>query len=259
MHGVDHLMSVVPSLSRAADAAERLGFTVTERGVHAGRGTSNHLIVLPGCYWELLTVEEETAHNAHIRETQTRPGLLGFALQASTVEAGRRSAGLRGLQVDAPIEVGRPMPGDGRSAQFRIGRTRTGVRFDGFFFYCQHLTPELVWRPEVMDHPNGATSLIAIDVVTGDVRGAARFLSQVVGAPARFRGADATLQVEGVQIRIATTERYVGQHPGAPCAITPGRLGAFVGRHSRGGCGRRAAELLAAGGVSMRETSGGLT
>src|SRR3546814_6879817 len=44
-------------------------------------------------------------------------------------------------------------------------------------FICQHLTPELVWRPEWCVHPNGASGLIAMTSVVKEDRKSTRLNS----------------------------------------------------------------------------------
>jgi hypothetical protein len=40
--------------------------------------------------------------------------------------------------------------------------------FDGRVYFCQHFTPELVWRPEWQSHPNGALALTRVVLAVSD-------------------------------------------------------------------------------------------
>jgi hypothetical protein len=39
---------------------------------------------------------------------------------------------------------------------------------DMLLFYCEHCTPELVWRPELHAHPNGACGIDAVGVAVAE-------------------------------------------------------------------------------------------
>src|SRR5215208_3677890 len=55
-----------------------------------------------------------------------------------------------------------------RDARFRTTRLDPGKIAMGRVYFCEHLTPELVWRPEWQTHPNGARAIARIVVATGD-------------------------------------------------------------------------------------------
>jgi hypothetical protein len=55
---------------------------------------------------------------------------------------------------------------------------------------CQHLTPELIRRPEWLEHPNTVSGVVAITAMVGDVHA-------VRGAHARLFGEDAITQTPG--------------------------------------------------------------
>ncbi|MGH6633269.1 MAG: VOC family protein [Sphingopyxis sp.] len=197
-------MSVVPDLAAAADAARRIGFTVTDRGVHSGRGTSNHLIVLPDCYWELLAVDEPTPFNGRVREALSHPGLFGCALATRDIARDRERTLAAGIPTDAPVAFVRPVDIDGsvREAGFRTAQLRPHEPFDGYFFFCEHRTPELVWRSEWMRHPNGALRIHGVDVAAGAPATAGALLGRLFGAPFTATGDEGRIELGAIRLGI---------------------------------------------------------
>ena len=51
----------------------------------------------------------------------------------------------------------------------------------GRVYFCEHLTPELVWRPEWQRHANGAQSIARVVVATGEPRRTASLFSTLFG------------------------------------------------------------------------------
>ena len=106
MRTIDHLFAVVSDLDAAAAQMRDMGFNLTDHGSHPGRGTANHLITLPGCYWELLAVTKPMASNA--------VHCIGWAFGKSGSYAGRRGP-FQSLELAART----PAPGSGLNIKFR--------------------------------------------------------------------------------------------------------------------------------------------
>jgi hypothetical protein len=179
---IDHLFSVTTDRERARAALAQMGFELTARGEHPGRGTSNHLMFFGRCYWELLSVDQPGPSNmmllgrGHV--------LVGCALR--TEDVARDAAAARGLgaEADPPESLTRPVMLDGhwRTARFMTAALRTQAPIDAYLFFCQHLTPELVWPREPPKHPNGAFRLRALQVVGPSVEAAERGLHPLLGS-----------------------------------------------------------------------------
>ena len=54
----------------------------------------------------------------------------------------------------------------------------------GRVYFCEHSTPELVWRPEWQSHPNGARAIARVIVATGEPRRTASLFGALFGADA---------------------------------------------------------------------------
>ena len=158
---------LVADLERGRAALEALGFQLTGRGEHAHFGTANHLVVFDRTYLELLSVVEARAENAFLRERAAHaPGFCALAL--ATNDAACEAARLRrlGLLANDPIDFGRPVlvGGNALEAQFRVVTWDSDAHSGVMAFYCEHRTPQLIWRPAWQRHPNGARGLTAVTI-----------------------------------------------------------------------------------------------
>ena len=61
---------------------------------------------------------------------------------------------------------------------------RPGQDRDGPRYFCEHLTLDLVWRPEWQTHPNGAGAVARVVVTTGDPRRTAQLFRGLFGGDA---------------------------------------------------------------------------
>jgi catechol 2,3-dioxygenase-like lactoylglutathione lyase family enzyme len=160
---IDHLVIRVADLDAGQKLFERLGFTLTPRGFHAGRGSANHTAPLPsGNYFELIYVPPGA--DAPFPERPEGPVALALEPTNSQVVYGELAA--LGYEVDPPRDLARPvhLPEGAREARFiNVGFPPIAPQAIGFFA-CQHLTRDLVWRPEWEQHANGAERVSEIIV-----------------------------------------------------------------------------------------------
>lgn len=143
------MVIAVRDLDAAAASFTALGFTLTPRGHHS-IGSRNHCIMLGSTYIELLVAP--AAHPWLDYYRAFGEGLAAIAL--STRDANATYQELKGVGAKAPMDLSRPV--EGGVARFRL------VQIDGSpqVFFVQHLTRELVWRPEWQTHANGAAELV---------------------------------------------------------------------------------------------------
>jgi catechol 2,3-dioxygenase-like lactoylglutathione lyase family enzyme len=152
---IDHLVIRVADLDVGQKLFERLGFTLTPRGFHAGRGSANHTAPLPsGNYFELIYLPPGA--DAPFPDRPEGPVALALApTDSHTVHA---ELAALGYHVDPPRDLARPvhLPEGTREARFiNLNFPPIAPQAVGFFA-CQHLTRDLVWRPEWEGHANGA-------------------------------------------------------------------------------------------------------
>lgn len=178
--GVDHIFLLVKNLEESAEQYQRLGFTLSPRGLHSKeKGTGNYTIMFPEDYFELLGIVAETPGNLHQREKLAAQGEGLHAVACRIDNARDAKAALTGLGIETgdvgvfsrPVEL--PNGGEGVAAFETVSFSDSEVP-QGMVFMCQHKTRETVWLPELIEHANGANGLSAIIAVSDEPETAAR-------------------------------------------------------------------------------------
>ena len=208
---LDHV--VVDVRHRIDEAMRRfsaLGFQLTPRGRHT-LGSVNHLAMFAADYLELLGFAEDGATRPEI--TRFPVGLNGLVFKTADAGAVYRQAEATGLPVLPVQSFSRPVALDGamRDARFRTIRLDPDKITIGRVYFCEHLTPDLVWRPEWQTHPNGASAIARVVVATADPRRTAGLFRDLFGG-------DALADRDGRQVMAAGTAQVELTPPNAVTA-----------------------------------------
>lgn len=184
IEGIDHVLVAVRDLEAARERWQKLGFTLTPRGRHIGWGTANYCIMFERGYVELIGIVDAAQFTNNLDAfLAEREGLLGLAFasgdsartHAALAAAGLHPEGPKDLRRALELPEGEVMPAF--SLVFLPPEETPG--FSAFF--CQHLTPELLRRPEWLRHDNGARALTAVTVVADEPAALARGWAPVFG------------------------------------------------------------------------------
>jgi hypothetical protein len=201
---LDHI--VIDVRDRIDEAARRfgeLGFQLTPRGHHT-LGSSNHLAMFATDYLELLGFGPGGATRAEIEPFPI--GLNGLVFKADDAERVHRHALAAGLPIQPVQSFSRPviLAGETRDARFRTTRLDPKRVPMGRVYFCEHLTPDLVWRPEWQSHPNGARAIERVVVATPEPqRTAALFQSLFGQTPAAVPGGRLAVTAGAARIELA--------------------------------------------------------
>ena len=225
----DHIViNTLFDMDRAAALMERLGLTVTPRGYHS-LGSINHLMVFEGGYLELVGLPLGT--DILRRDVLESPlGLNGLVFQAKEVDAIIGPLRDSGLAMLPPQDFSRPATIDGveQLVRFRTTRTAPELFAAGRVYYCQHYTPELVWRREWMTHANGCNGLRELVVVTTAIETDVSRYAKAAQAPAKRRDNDVwTVDLaDSFRITLMSPARYHERY-GEFCVEADGRTSFF--------------------------------
>jgi catechol 2,3-dioxygenase-like lactoylglutathione lyase family enzyme len=195
---LDHVViDVRDQIDEAARYFSGLGFQLTPRGRHT-LGSVNHLAMFTTDYLELLGFGQDGATRLEIAPFPV--GLNGLVFKTADAEAVHRRAAAAGLPVLPVQAFSRPVTLDGatRDARFRTTRLDPTKVAMGRVYFCEHLTPDLVWRPEWQTHPNGARAIARVVVATGDPRRTALLFRDLFGG-------DSLSERDGRQVMAAGT------------------------------------------------------
>jgi len=179
----DHAVVMVRDrLDDIAPHFEQQGFLLSDKSVH-NLGSCNRLIALDSTYIELLgwppgapPARKEIADSAF--------GLEALVFRTYDADATHARLKSEGFEVNPVQALTRPalVAGQEMQASFQTVRFAEqplpGIRM----YFCQHLTPECVWVPELMAHPNGARRIESIEVRAAEEQAVAWRLGVITDA-----------------------------------------------------------------------------
>lgn len=240
----------MPDLDAAARLLEKVGLSFTPISHHSisGKpaGTSNRCVMLEQGYLEILCPTLDTPHAQRVRGLMSRYDgvhLACFGTPDAAFEHQRLAA--HGFEPEPLVALERNIP-SGEKLQFRVVYVPPGKMPEGRVQYCEHLTPEHLWKPEYVN----PLRLEEIYVVADDpVETAARW--------ARFSGLLPRPQGETVALETARGKVVIGERktfaflanvPPAP-GIAGYRMGCGDPDRMLGSCSRA--------GLAVRECARG--
>ena len=194
---IDHLViNVHRNLPAAKGLFEQLGFMLTPMGRHT-MGSINHLMVFGDDYIEVIGLPADGT----VGRSELLEGPVGMdGLVFKTNDADKTHARLDAAREPLlPVQsFSRPVELDGRmiDARFRTVRFESARFSAGRVYFCQHFTPELVWRKAWQTHACGVTGIAALLIVSTQPQADARQYAVVAGGVAR-RGAHGEFRIDG--------------------------------------------------------------
>lgn len=151
---VDHLGHFVPDLDAAARLLDGLGLASTPVSHHriSGKpaGTANRCVMLEEGYLEILCPTLDTPHAQRVRGLMARYAgvhLACFGTPDAAFEHQRLAA--HGFRPEL-IDLGRTID-TGEELRFRVVYVAPGKMPEGRVQYCEHLTPEFLWKKKLVN------------------------------------------------------------------------------------------------------------
>jgi hypothetical protein len=221
--GIDHIIVGVRDLEQARMCWTRLGFLLSPRGRHIGQGTANYCVMFGSDYVELLGIVDA---NDFVQRLDAflaqREGAMAAAF-APAADPQEVHAALLRLQLhpSEPRALARQLElTDGtvvpRFSLITLAKEET-PGLDSFI--CAHLTPELMRRPEWLDHPNGVHRLKGIHVLVENTTALLEPYDKLFGIQ-QVTTTDAVVSIHIGRHRIvfSTPDDFLTMHP----ALDPG-------------------------------------
>ncbi|CAF0840240.1 unnamed protein product [Adineta steineri] len=175
MDRIDHIViNTQDRIDEAVAFFERMGFITTPRGYHS-IGSINHIIVFKTDYLELIGYPVGKSLEQLPQLVQGPAGLTGMALKVDNSDQMRDALIAHGLTPQPTFDLSRPLDlGNGKMAdvKFRVTTLKPNSIPGSDVFYCQHITPELVWRPEWQTHTNGCIGMTRLSINVNDPKAA---------------------------------------------------------------------------------------
>ena len=178
---LDHV--VIDARDRIDEAMrcfQSLGFQLTPRGRHT-LGSVNHLAMFATDYLELLGLAADGAIRPEIMRFPV--GLNGLVFKTADADLVHDQAAAAGLPVMPVQSFSRPVALESgmQDARFRTTRLDPAQVAMGRVYFCEHQTPDLVWRPEWQAHPNGGYAIARVVVATANPQRTASLFRSLFG------------------------------------------------------------------------------
>jgi Glyoxalase-like domain len=191
--GLDHVVILVRDLADARARLARVGFRPTPRGAHSAHmGTANSTIVFgDGTYLEALGVLQPTENNLAVRSVLAeREGPYGLAFKTDDADAAAAEFAEAGIGPGVALEFARPveLPSGPRDAAFRVARTDPERTPGTWLFVCQHRTPEVTWRADYIEQPNGANGIAEVAGMAEDLHSMSNAYGRIFPGRLRYDG-----------------------------------------------------------------------
>lgn len=255
----------MPDLGAAAAVWEKLGFAVTPLSVHnvSGKpaGTSNRCVMLEDGYLELLAPTLDTPHAQRVRALMKRYDgvhLACFGTPDAAAEHARLAA--HGFEPEPVVNLERKLE-TGEAVRFNVVYVPPAKMAEGRVQYCEHLTPQHVWREGFVN----PLRLRGVYVVADDPEEVAARWGRFGGLLPRPQDGFVRLDTARGQVRIGrrqAIEKLLGSCPPAPAlagyALSCSDPDALAARCSKAGMkvkGNAVALPAALGGTWLLESS----
>lgn len=190
---LDHVAHFVPGLEAAGALLEKLGFVPSPVSHHQANGrpagTSNRCLMFEEGYVEILAPTAaalgrgglDTPNAQRVRNHMARyPGVHLVCFGSPDAEGEHARLAAHGFEPEPFVRLQRQVE-DGRTVRFGVVYVPPAKMPEARIQFCEHYTPEVIWEPRFIAHPNGVTGLGDAYIVADDpVDAAARW--------ARFSG-----------------------------------------------------------------------
>ena len=219
--GIDHIGIVSDNLSELEAWCASMGFRVAPRcelvaimedGSERPLNQHNSHLVFGRTYVELTAVTGELKGH-HLEQALGR--YFGFHIIAMLAEdAGREHQRLEkiGTRTDQVAVAGRSIdyPSGRGMGRFRWFRVPDKDAPEAFFCYVEHVTPDLVFDPQLNNHPNGAHELHEVVICTQTPKESAQRLAKICNSQVSQTDTGFVIDMCQASIRLVGPER--GQH-----------------------------------------------
>lgn len=194
---LDHVGFMVRDLDAGEARWRKLGFQLAPRSPQMGAtpdgavmapwATSNHCAMFERGYLELIGITDPSRHNPWTAFLNQFEGIHITAFRCSEADSAYAALATRIDGFDPPLQRRRDAPfGDGvREFRFRNIFSQDALFPEGRFIVIEHQTPEVIWQPHLMTHPNGAVAFEEVVFCADPRTPTQQRLEGIVGARAQ--------------------------------------------------------------------------
>ena len=163
---LDHIaINVKENMDEAYKLFSKLGFTLTPRGYHT-LGSINHSMVFTNDYLELIgTPKGKAITRPELKKAEI--GINGLVFKSDNIKKTYQHLINMKLSNFPPRYFSRPVEINGieREAKFETVSIKDNIFKAGRIYFCNHLTPNLVWIPKYKSHKNNVLGITEITII----------------------------------------------------------------------------------------------
>ena len=163
---LDHIaINVKENMDEAYKLFSELGFTLTPRGYHT-LGSINHSMVFKNDYLELIgTPKGKPITRPELKKAEI--GINGLVFKSNNIKKIYQHLINMKLSNFPPRYFSRPVEINGiqREAKFETVSIKDNIFKAGRIYFCNHLTPNLVWIPQYKSHKNNVLGITEITII----------------------------------------------------------------------------------------------
>ncbi|MCR9212539.1 MAG: VOC family protein [Proteobacteria bacterium] len=220
---LDHaVINVGYEMDQAAELFAALGFQLTKRGYHS-LGSINHLMMFGSDYLELIGLPSETADKPAGRPdiAKAPAGLNGLVFKTEDATATHAHLDRLGMTKAPPKSFTRPVEIDGGEvdASFTTAHLTGGLVPGGRVYFCEHHTPDVVWREEWQQHDNGAKAITEFVIATEQPDVESETLGRILNTDALPEGNGASIPLQAAKISVMAVGDYQERYGSLACPM----------------------------------------
>jgi catechol 2,3-dioxygenase-like lactoylglutathione lyase family enzyme len=264
---LDHVGVAVRNLDTAKETFQKLGFQLTTRSLHSGAtspggpvqpwGTGNHCAMFADGYLEIIGVTDPDLYTTQIDGRLKRyEGLHIIAFGTDDADAAHGVLAERIECVQGPAALERLVPfGNGtKRGRFRNIYLDTVAFPEALYIVIEHVTPDVLWQPALLSHPNGVRALAGVTLCVADIEEVSARMAAVTGVTAEDdEGGGIVFPLARGTVSIVGTETLGALYPGVTAPTLP-----YIAAHTFAVTDIAATRaVLAENGVAARDGADG--
>ena len=234
---IDHPVIAGKDLDLARTTFEKLGFTVPPRGSHVEWGTGNLCIMFPDDYIEVRGIIDPERFTMHLDEHLAAygEGLMGVAFGARDIASSHEQMQKHGIDTGDIRNLTRNFehPEGWTQPSFSLcAPAADDIEGLMHVVVIEHLTPELIRRPDFLVHANSCIGVNSMSGVIYDHPRVASKMRALFGENAVSEGSDGirVALASGQYLELLSADAYrarYGEIAASPEPATP-RLGTMT-------------------------------
>lgn len=227
---INHVGMAVRDLTATSARYEAMGFMLTPYSPHSGAlkpgepvrplNSGNRCVMFAHNYLEILASADPAQPAAKISAFLVRhqgAHIICFGSeQLESVDAHLKAQGITTSDV-IPLQREIDTPEGVRTAKFQRVQFAPDDSPEGYIQAARHLTPQYIYQPRYIAHPNGCTELSDVLLVADDIE---HFSDKYQ----RYTGLNPAAEDDAVVFRFSLASKLTLLHPRHAAALIPGSL-----------------------------------